>query len=867
MELSDVLTKHMHLHTIQKKALMRLGIETLEDLLYYFPRAYGDAAEVTAVKDLIPGQNAVIFGRISGLRMKKAWRRKIPMAEASVRDETGSVKVVWFNQPYLAKMLVEGNFVRIEGKYGSKGFSNPKIEPAADLFNHADHTLYPIYPETKGITSNWIYHAVKKVLARITLDVRDPIPEEILRKYNLPSLKTALVWIHTPKSGKDAEAARKRFAFEEIFMIQLEKQQARHELSAQDAWRIDRVYSDISPIIEKFPFEITNAQKSAIVAILSDFKKGYPMSRLLEGDVGSGKTAVAAAAAYAAAISKPKEQNFGTLQTAYMAPTEILAQQHFESFIKYFSHLPINIGLITGSGCRKFPSKLYAEQTRNERRKDAEGWTDISKSQLLKWVASGEITILIGTHALIQKSVRFKNLAFIVIDEQHRFGIKQRQALVSKNGENTARGLADKTPSSAESGELLYKDLTYRIREAIFAVKKELGPGHKEVVYQRALEEEFSNRKLTFTRERRIPIFYNKKQVGVYVPDFVIEDKVIVELKAIPFIGTVEKKQLWTYLKGSEYNLALLVNFGPQKLEIQRIIYDSARVSASSPQSSASVPHLLSMTATPIPRTLALTLYGDLDLTLLDQMPEGRKKIITEIVTHDQRLTTYDKIRSELKSGRQMYVICPRIDDPDPAKELAIQAKSVKAEAERLKKEVFQEYEIAILHSKMRPAEKERVMIDFKNKKIDVLVATSVVEVGVNVENASLIIIEGAERFGLSQLHQLRGRVLRGTHQPYCFVFSESSSPKTVERLKALKTAKNGFELAEFDLQQRGAGELAGTKQWGLSDLGMEAVKNIKMVEAARTEAARIIESDPHLVQHPMLNSRLQSTQSKIHFE
>ena len=453
----------------------------------------------------------------------------------------------------------------------------------------------------------------------------------------------------------------------------------------------------------RFPFAITHAQTKTIGHILTDFKNGHPMSRLLEGDVGSGKTAVAAVAVYAVATSKPRGQDFGTLQSAYMAPTEILAQQHFESFIKYFKHLPINIALITGSGCRKFPSKL-----------NPDGWTDISRTQLLKWVASGEIAVLIGTHALIQKSVKFKHLALVIVDEQHRFGTAQRQKLVSKH------------------------EIT---------------------------------------------------------------------------------------------------------------------------------PHLLSMTATPIPRTLALTLYGDLDLSLLDEMPSGRKKIVTEIITPDKRSEAYEKIREELKAGRQLYVICPRIDEPDPAKELAVLAKSVKEESKRLKKEIFPEYKIGILHSKMRSTEKEKVMLDFKNKKIDILVATSVVEVGVNVENASLIVIEGAERFGLAQLHQLRGRVLRGTHQPYCFVFADTKSTKTVERLHALKTARNGFELAEFDLLQRGAGQLAGLKQWGISDLGMEAIKNIKMVEAARLEATKLIKDNPTLSKFPLLKERLASPSSKIHFE
>ncbi|KND48636.1 MAG: ATP-dependent DNA helicase RecG [Parcubacteria bacterium C7867-005] len=718
MNLSDRLTDTFRILPAQAVALKKIGVDTIEDLLYYFPTRYGDTAKVTHISTLSKGDQAVVFGQISGLKTSKGYRSKIPMSEGFVEDETGRMKIVWFHQAYLAKMLVEGSFVRVEGKVsdrkGDLYFSNPKIEPVTklpigvgdSLFGEGSdvHTLYPVYPETRGVSSNWIFHKIQTIFSSKILDtIEDPIPKEIRDKYNLPTLRTALVWIHTPQKESDAEAARKRFAFEEIFFIQLDKQKTKYEFKESNAFVIDKSIEDINKFIDRFPFKATEGQKKTIEDILTDFRRGHPMARLLEGDVGSGKTAVAAATAYAATTSRPKGQNFGTLQTAYMVPTEILAQQHFESFIKYFKHMPINIALITGSGCRKFPSKV-----------NPDGWTDISRTQLLKWVASGEISILIGTHALIQKSVKFKHLAFAIIDEQHRFGTAQRQKLVQKD---------------------------------------------------------------------------------------------------------------------------------------------------------ALVPHLLSMTATPIPRTLALTLYGDLDLSLLDQMPEGRKQIITEIVLPGQRKNTYEQIRKELEAGRQLYIICPRIDEPDPDKETAILAKSVKEEAKRVKKKIFPEYEIGILHSKMKPSEKEKIMLEFKDKKLDILVATSVVEVGVNVENASLIIIEGAERFGLAQLHQLRGRVLRGTHQPYCFVFAETKTDKTLERLRALKTAKNGFELAEFDLKQRGGGELYGRKQWGISDLAMEAIKNIKMVEAARTEATKIIESDPKLSKHPNLKLYIETKGQKIHFE
>jgi len=874
MLLEDNLSQHFRILPTQEKALKKLGLTTIRDLLYHFPSRYASTSEAVTVASLKKGDRAVIFGQISGLKTSKAFRKRIPMAEGFVTDDTGRIKIIWFHQAYLAKMIQENSLVRVEGRVsernGTPYFSNPKIEVVGELpsgvgnslfKNKEVHPLYPIYPESRGITSNWFYHKVQQVLKSGLLDeVIDPIPEEILKTYKLPNLKTSLVWIHSPRTEDNARSARKRFSFEEIFFIQLERQRAKKFFQEQKAFTILKTREDIEPLIGRFPFTPTRAQEKTIGEMLKDLASGRPMSRLLEGDVGSGKTAVAAAVTYAVVTSKPFDsaqgrlQTYGNLQTAYMAPTEILAQQHFESFIKYFSWTSnVQVGLITGNTCRKFPSKV-----------NPSGWTDISRSQLLKWVTNGEIAVVVGTHALIQKSVKFKHLALAIIDEQHRFGVSQRRAL--------ARGTnAEQTPKNAEKDspdeKLLYKNLSYSIRGILFEIKKNLGLGHKEQIYQKAFEEELVSRKIKFSREKQIPITYNKKKIGVYQPDFVIDEKIIIEFKALPFVGAREAKQLWTYLKGSNYKLAFLVNFG-NELEIKRVVYEKARSSASSPRGSASIPHLLSMTATPIPRTLALTLYGDLNLSLLDEMPAGRKTIKTSAINPSERADAYEKVRRELKSGRQVYVICPRIDEPDPEKESAVQAKSVKAEAKRLKAEVFPEYRIEIMHSKMKNADKEQVMLDFNDHKFDILVSTSVVEVGVNVENASVIIIEGAERFGLSQLHQLRGRVLRGTHQPYCFVFTETKSKKTEDRLEALLNAKNGFELAEFDLEQRGAGLLSGTKQWGISDLGMEAIKNIKMVEAARTEAVKLVEKDPEFKKHPEIQKRLDSSHSKdIHFE
>ncbi len=732
----------------QKKALSRLGIKTVRDLLYHFPFRYEAAGDEAQVMGLASGQEATLIGTLEKMETKKSWKSRRPVSEGYLRDTSGRIKLRWFNQPYIAKMWENGTLVRAVGKVsGSEGkvyLANPHLErvsateeglfkteqknqkeksgladaPRRSSIGRGDPRtfsegfsaesspteLFAQYAESHGITSLWFRHAVAKAFAQdFFTNIEDPIPADILKRYNLPSLKAALVWMHHPQNLKDAEAARKRFAFEEVFMIQLERAQERLRQAKEKSFAIDVPLERIDEFMEAFPFSATKAQESAVEKILNDMKAGHPMSRLLEGDVGSGKTAVAATAAFATVQTRPQNQNFGTLQVAYMAPTEILAKQHFESFIKYFEKFPINIGLITGSGCFKFPSK--------SKRGEA---TNISRAQLLKWVANGEIPVLIGTHALIQKSVEFKHLALVVIDEQHRFGTNQRRKLAKK--------------------------------------------------------------------ESRIP-------------------------------------------------------------------------------------HLLSMTATPIPRTLALTIYGDLDLTLLDQMPPGRKPIITEIVKPENRGEAYQQMRRELALGRQAYVICPRIDEPDPDKMFAVMAKSVKAEAKRLKVSVFPEYEIAILHSKMTPKEKDDTMQKFAEHKIDILVATSVVEVGVNVPNATMIFIEGAERFGLSQLHQLRGRVVRSNHQAYCFVSPATRGEKTMERLKALTTAKNGFELAEKDLLQRGPGELTGRSQWGISDVGMEALKNLKLVEAARNEAQQLVKKDETLKKYPLLAQTLSAHAATSHFE
>lgn len=738
MNPNDPIEKHFtRLKPDQKKAFSRLGIRTIGDLLYHFPARYEAAGPTGTIAGAEAGTEVTLYGTIRKPDVRKTWKSRRPIAEAYLEDASGKIKMMWFSQPYIAKTLADGMVVKATGRVGGTGakiyLANPDIDRTPvtpedvhdNLFTKKEGDenstiysteLFPIYPESRGVSSLWFHHALKRVMESGIQDrLPDPIPKEILERYNLPVLRTALVWIHLPRKRSDADAARKRFAFEEVFGIQLGMARRRMRTEHEQALPVLVNRDILADFVRTFPFPPTRAQHRSIESIVADFEKSHPMTRLLEGDVGSGKTAVAAATAYLVASSRPaakgavgaaailKRREGGHLQVAYMCPTEILAKQHFSTFISYFKDHPIPIGLITGSECRKFPSKVNREES-----------THVSKAQFKKWVANGEIPIVIGTHALIQKSLAFQNLAYAIIDEQHRFGKVHRQSLVRKD------------------------------------------------------------------------------------------------------------------------NVA---------------------------------PHLLSMTATPIPRTLALTIYGDLDISLLDEMPLGRKPIITQILGPEKREEAYARVRAEMKAGHQAYVICPRINEPDPNKELALIAKSVKAEAERLKRHVFPEADIAILHSKMKPAEKEDVMNRFASGEVDILVATSVVEVGVNVPNATVILIEGAERFGLSQLHQLRGRVIRSTHQAYCFVLPESYGPATKDRLKALVSAKDGFELAEYDLALRGAGELYGARQWGVSDIAMEAIKNMRLVEAARNEAQALVKSDPDLSKHPALRDLSLRAEAEIHPE
>ncbi len=727
MYLTDNINEHFRLVGTQIKALEKLELFTIQDLLMHIPSRYENIGSSVSVQKLledgITDNIVTVYGELVDVKKTLMWKTKKYMVEGWLKDGTARIRLRWFNQPYIVDSLKYVKYIKVTSKITGKGknmyFANPNIEQMPGLpeikDSQTEHAgLYPIYKTSQGITSRWFYYAIRKVLEGINLEsLVDIIPINIIKKYNLPTMSTAIVWAHIPENEKDAYSARKRFAFDEVFKLQLMAAKERNLRSNSLGYKISNDvttfnvgYSSVEGFVESFPFILTKSQNKAVQSILKDMSKGVPMSRLLEGDVGSGKTAVAATVSFAVVSNG--------IQVVYMAPTEVLAKQLFDSFIKYFNNSYVNIGLLTGSGCKKYPSKAEPGKA-----------TNISKTQLLKWVADGSVQVVIGTHALIQKGVHFNKLGLAIIDEQHRFGTKQRASLLKNN--------LDKKP-----------------------------------------------------------------------------------------------------------------------------------------------PHLLSMTATPIPRTLALTIYGDLDLTIIDEMPRGRKRVITKIVSKNKLNDVYQHIRQQVAEGRQAYVICPRVYIGDLSdkngvisaqKIMMARLKSVENEVENLRK-IFPELSIDMLHGKMSNKEKEDVMLEFSNGNVDILVATSVVEVGVNVPNATIILIEGAERFGLSQLHQLRGRVIRSNYQSYCYLATTNHtvSDTTKDRLTAIINAKSGFELAEMDLSLRGAGELRGDTQWGTSDIAMEAIKNIKMVEAAREEAQRLITEDPDLKKHSNLREIL-LCQDRIHFE
>lgn len=681
------------------RKLHKVGIETAGDLLFYFPFRYDDFSEVKKISEVSLGEIVSVAGKILDIRNTRTWKKKMNLTEALIEDDSGAIKAVWFNQPFLVRNLSAGVNVSLSGKvvYAQEGLqlSNPSYELLGSGQSLHTARLVPVYHETEGLSSKWLRAHIKPIL-KLSSEVEEFMPPEILKSRKLRGLSEAISQIHFPDNMEKSQEAKRRLAFDELFLVQLYMMSQKKKWQELGAVKINfnkELEKEVKNFVGSLPFKLTNAQKISSWKIIKDLEKNRPMNRLLEGDVGSGKTLVALISALAVIRSG--------YQAAFMAPTEILARQHFAEAIRRFKNIDLKIALLTGS-----ESKIY----------DGKEVKKIDREDLLENIKNGEINFIIGTHSLIQEKVVFKNLAFSIVDEQHRFGIDQRAKL------------------------------------------------QKEVIS----------------------------------------------------------------------------------------IKDGLKT----------VPHLLSMTATPIPRTLALTVYGDLDLSILDEMPIGRQKIITKLVAPANRDLAYKFIRDQIKKGRQAFVICPLIEESD-----FLEVRSATEEYEKLKNKIYPDLNIGLLHGRMKPKEKEEVMKKFSSGEVHILVSTSVVEVGIDIPNASVMLIEGADRFGLAQLHQFRGRVGRGKYQSFCFLFTDSTSSTTGRRLNALVKSDNGFELAEKDLQIRGPGELVGIRQSGLPDLAMASLSDAELIKTAREEAEKLISADEKLSKYPKLADKLKRFTKKVHFE
>jgi ATP-dependent DNA helicase RecG len=647
------------------KTLRKLNLETLRDLLWHLPRRYDDYSELKTINRLWYGEEVTIIGTVDDINVRSVRGGRMKLVEAVISDGTGSLRVTWFNQTWVANRLKPGRAVVISGKVdqylGRLTMSNPDWEPLERKQLHTNR-IVPVYPLTSGVSNKWLRRVIHSTVSRLVERIEDPLPMSVREAAKLMPLKNALQQIHFPDNWDLLRQAQHRLAFDEMFLLQLgvlrQKREwgqlSRTPLTVDDDW--------VTRFRDALPYELTNAQEMTLKDIRQDMASSKPMNRLLQGDVGSGKTVIAAAAIGIAAA--------GGAQSAIMAPTSILAEQHFQTMLDL---LPVASGIPADS------IRLLI------------GATPESEKQVIRTeLANGTIKVVVGTHALLEDPVTFANLGLTVIDEQHRFGVKQRATLRDK-GEN---------------------------------------------------------------------------------------------------------------------------------------------------------PNLLVMTATPIPRSLALTIYGDLDLTIIDEMPPGRIPTETQVIRPNERTRAHQFIIGQLENGHQAFIIYPLVEESEK-----IQAMAAVEEHSRLQEEVLNGYKVGLLHGRLSPDEKEAAMSMFRAGEYHAMVSTSVVEVGVDIPNATVVLIEGANRFGLSQLHQFRGRVGRGEHPSYCLLIPDSDNEADNERLLAMETTNDGFILAELDLEQRGPGDFLGTRQSGFAELRTARLTDIRLIEKARREAQNLFAADPELAQ------------------
>lgn len=837
MNLDTPITQLTRIGPSTAKKLHRMGIKQVKDLLFHFPARYEDFSNIISISQVTPNAELTVVGAVAKITVMRTPRRRMFIVEALVKDETGSIRAVWFNQPYLAKVMKEGDTIVLSGKTAIEKnsiiFQHPSYQVLKtfdkEQFLHAGR-LIPIYPETEGISSRWFRFFIK-TLSPLFDKIPDPIPHEILTRQQLPPLAKALRQIHFPDSLELARQAKRRFAFEDLFTLTLAAQRMRRSLQEKKAPAIPFQEETIKKFVASLPFKLTDGQRKAAWEILLDIAKPSPMNRLLEGDVGSGKTVVAAIAALNCMAQR--------YQVVLMAPTEILAHQHFKTISKILPQ-KYTLAMVTGSTSQIYSKKLH-------------DFIPISRQKLQKRLLEGTVDIVIGTHALIskkaQKSLVFKNLALAIVDEQHRFGVEQR-ATLTRNPNNT------KTPELPERNEkIIEKELSYQLNGIFFEIQRELGRYGRERQYSDAFEKKLAERGMPFRREQPIDVAGRKSNFA----DFIVANKILIEVKAKSYIKKEDYYQTLRYLQTSKLELGLIVNFRQDYLKPKRILNpDFSGHSDAFGTSGRVIPHFLSMTATPIPRTLALTVFGDLDISILNELPTGRKKIETKIVMPGERRNVYQFIEEEIKNGRQAFVVCPLIEESEK-----LQVAAATKEFEKLKTTVFPRLSIGLLHGRMKPKEKQKALEDFKEAKAHILVTTPVVEVGIDVPNASIMMIEGTERFGLAQLHQLRGRVGRAEHQSYCFLLADAPT----SRLRAMVNSASGFELAQKDLELRGPGDFYGTRQWGVPDLVMANLSDVTLVQNVRNEALALLKQNRTLAPFPLLRKEVEDIEKNLHLE
>lgn len=639
--------------------LRKMGIMTLGDLLFHLPRAYEDRTKTIKIQDGVIGEKQTFVLEVTGSPTVSRPRRGLSILQVPVRDSTGEAVMVWFNQDYLKKTFCPGQVYIVYGKLSSNRYQIQIQNPDFKLWS-PDHvgSVTPVYPLTDGISNNEMKKIVAQALSEINNDIKSVVPTTYSLKRKLPSKLDSLIGVHFPKDLSHAEISRKALAYEELLLLQIGLLWFKNKSGAELEGIKFKDVRELKKFISDLPYKLTAAQIRVLQEIISDMTSNKRMNRLVQGDVGSGKTVVSAAAMVLAVLNG--------YQATMMAPTEILADQHFETLKDLLKTMPIRIGLLKGSMSLK------------------------SRESILNEISNGKLDIVIGTHALIQDSVKFKRLGLAITDEQHRFGVKQRIDLSGK-------------------GDL---------------------------------------------------------------------------------------------------------------------------------------PDILIMTATPIPRTLALILYGDLDISIIDELPPGRKQIETYAVGSDMEDRVFSFIKKQIIEGRQAYVVCPLIEEQEKLDLL-----SAEKTYERLTTDIFPDFSIGLIHGRMSQAEKDASMRSFKTGEMNILVSTTVIEVGVNVPNASIMLILNAERFGLAQLHQLRGRIGRGEYKSYCILINDSSNPTARERMRILQSTSDGFKISEKDLELRGPGEFFGTKQHGLPQLkAANLFKDMDVLKTAQEDAIQIISQDPELL-------------------